>query len=244
MIIEKIQTSHKQYSIQYGREKIAFSLSFNHRKSLKINVHPDKTVTVVAPKNTSLENIILRIKRRAFWIIKQKNYFERFQPLPSKRLYVSGESHYYLGKQYRLKVRKDSGQGVKLIGKYINVYTPNVHDTNEVKKLLQGWYRKHAESIFAQRLLFCHEAIKRIKIGQPPIRILHMKKRWGSCSKSGEILLNTELVKAPLHCIDYVIIHEICHLKIRPHNKEFYKLLTRCLPDWIQRKEKLERVVI
>lgn len=234
----------KKYSIKFGREQIRIALSFNERKTLKISVYPNKTVTVDAPKGKKLQAILARVKERAPWIIKQRDYFERFQPLLTQRQYVSGESYYYLGRQYRLKVHKNSGKGVKLIGRYINVYMPYVKNSSEVRELLQDWYKRHAEVIFSQRLELYSKVIKCLKVIYPKIRIRHMKKRWGSCSKAGAIVLNTELVKAPLHCIDYVIMHEICHLKNRPHDNGFYKLLEKHMPDWKLRKERLERVII
>ncbi len=234
----------KEYSIKFGKERIKIFLSLKERKTLKISVHPDKTITVDAPKGKKLQDILARVRKRTPWIIKQRDYFERFQPLLTKRQYVSGESHYYLGRQYRLKVRRDSEQSVKLIGKYVNVYAPHVNNSNEVKKLLQGWYRKHAEAIFPHRLNLYARVINRMNVNHPEIKIRQMKKRWGSCSKIGAIILNTELVKAPLHCIDYVIMHEICHLKISPHNNGFYKLLEKYMPDWKLRKERLEKVMV
>jgi predicted metal-dependent hydrolase len=234
----------KECSIKFGSERIKITLSFKERKTLKISVQPDKTITVDAPKGKKQRDILARVKGRASWIIKQRDYFERFQPLLAQRQYVSGESHYYLGRQYRLKVRKNSEQSVKLIGKYINVYTPYVNDSNEIKKLLQDWYRKHAETIFFQRLNLYAGVINRMNVNHPELKIRNMKKRWGSCRKAGAIVLNTELVKAPLHCIDYVIMHEICHLKNSPHNNGFYKLLEKHMTDWKLRKERLEKVII
>lgn len=235
---------NKECSIKFGRERVKISLSFKERKTLRISVHPNKTIAVDAPKGKKIRDILARVRKRAPWIIKQRDYFERFQPLLTQRKYVSGETHYYLGRQYRLKVHKNSEQSVKLIGKYINVYSTNVNDSNEIKNLLQGWYRKHAEAIFSQRLNLYDKVVKCMDVIYPEIKIRHMKKRWGSCRKAGAVVLNTELVKAPLHCIDYVIMHEICHLKISSHNNGFYKLLEKYMPDWKLRKERLEKVII
>jgi len=234
----------KEYSIKFGREQIKISLSFRERKTLRISVHPDKTITVDAPKGKKLQAVLLRVKERVPWIIKQRDYFERFQPLFTQRQYISGESYYYLGRQYRIKVHKNYRKGVKLIGKYINVYTPHANNPSEVRELLHDWYKRHAEAIFSQRLDLFNKVIKRLNVIHPDIRIRHMKKRWGSCGKAGAIVLNTELVKASLHCIDYVIMHEICHLKIHTHNNGYFKLLSKYMPDWKKRKEKLEKVLI
>lgn len=234
----------KECSIKFGKEHLKIFLSFKERKTLKISVHPDKTIIVDAPKGKKLQDILAKVKKRTPWIIKQRDYFERFQPLLVQRKYVSGENYYYLGRQYRLKVHKNSEEIVKLIGKHINVYTINVNDPNGIKKLLLDWYRKHAKVIFSQQLNLYDKVIKRMDVIYPEIKIRHMKKRWGSCSKSGAIVLNTELIKAPLYCIDYVIMHELCHLKINFHNKGFYKLLEKHMPDWKLRKERLEKVII
>ncbi len=234
----------KGCSIKFGREQIRVALSLRERKTIRISVHPDKTVTVNAPKGVKRHTILSRVKDRAPWIIKQKNYFERFQPLLTQRQYISGESHYYLGRQYRLKVHKNSEKNVKLIGRYIHVYTPHVNNSSQVRQLLCDWYKRHAEAIFSRRVEFYAKVIERLNVVYPKINVRHMKKRWGSCSKSRAIALNAELIKAPLQCIDYVIMHEICHLKNSSHDNQFYKLLKKVMPDWKLRKERLEHVII
>jgi predicted metal-dependent hydrolase len=234
----------KKYNVKFGRERIKIYLSIKERKTLKICVHPNKTVTVLAPKGEKVKTILKKIKERAPWIIRQRDYFERFQPLITQRQYISGESYYYLGRQYRLKVHKNSERSVKLIGKYINVYTPDAHNYSETKNSLQNWYKRHALSIYSSRAEHFRKTTERLSVKFPEIKIRHMKKRWGSCSKNNSITLNTELIKAPIHCIDYVIMHEICHLKNGSHDNGFYKLLKKYMPDWEIRKERLERVII
>ncbi|HDH00781.1 MAG TPA: M48 family peptidase [Nitrospirae bacterium] len=232
------------HSLFFGHRKISFFLSFSKRKNLNISVHPDQKVTVDAPVNKSLDEIFARVKKRAPWIIKQKNYFERFQPLPTQRQYVSGETHYYLGRQFRLKVLKRKIDGVKLIGSFFYIYSSNRNDTKKTEELLNKWHEEHARKIFTKRFEICFLIAMKHKIPQPKIRFRKMLKRWGSCTKSGTITLNYELIKAPLHCIDYVIMHELCHLRIHSHGKYFNKLLSKCMPDWEWRKERLERVII
>jgi hypothetical protein len=158
---------------------------------------------------------------------------------------LSGETHRYLGRQYRLKVQVGTPTGVKLIGRFLQVRTKSEASGEVVRELLEGWYRHHAERVFAQRLLHCLEAVRVLRLTQTPTLSVHkMVKRWGSCTIAGAIRLNVELVKAPVPCIDYVIVHELCHLKAHNHGPVFYRLLTRCLPDWEARKERLEGVTL
>ena len=240
----KTAVSPKHHSIQFGKEKIVFILSFENRKRLSITVHPDKSITAKAPLGKTVDAVLERIKKRASWIIKQKQYFERFQPLPPEKQYVSGETFLYLGRQYRLKVRKDKQETVKLIGRYLNVYTKDTGNKKRIKYLVDSWYLEHGKIIIMRHFEQCFESIKRISISYPKIRFRRMKNRWGSFGKTGTITLNTELINAPLYCIDYVIVHELCHLKYPNHGKKFFQLLTRLMPDWKQRKKRLERVII
>lgn len=226
----------------YGSEHIECMIQFDDRENLKIIVYPDQTVFIKAPSPRSIPQVLEKLKKRAAWIIKQLNYFDQFRPRSPEPTYVSGESFYYLGRQYRLKVIQDATENVKLIGRYIRVQTSDKNDTVRVKALLDKWYKQHAETIFNRRLDICHESAKRYNINRPEFKLRSMKKRWGSCNISGGILLNTQLVRAPLRCIDYVIIHELCHLKYPAHSDKFFRLLTRLLPDWKERKERLEYV--
>jgi hypothetical protein len=228
-------------SITYGKEKISFNVLYVARKTLEIAVHPDANVIVKAPKGTTPKAIQVRIVKRARWIRKQIEYFRKFDPRTLSRRYVGGETHLYLGRQYRLKIKKQKGNAVKLKGAYFYVMTPDSYCTQQIKDLLEDWYKEHAYLVFARRLEICYETAKKLNVPFPEIKLRRMTKRWGSCSKSGDILLNTNLVKASLYCIDYVIMHELCHLKAQTHNDRYYNLLSKYLPDWKRRKERLER---
>ncbi len=130
---------------------------------------------------------------------------------------------------------------MKLKGAYFYVMTPDPDNTQKVKELLDAWYKEHARTIFSRRLEECYILTKKLNVPFPHIKLRKMSKRWGSCSKSGDILLNTALVKASLYCIDYVIMHELCHLKVHTHNSGYFKLLSKYMPDWEKRKDRLEK---
>src|SRR5271157_1242527 len=162
-----ISNDAKEYSFKFGREKIKISLSITERKTLKICVHPDKSVTVYAPKGKKVSEVLKKIRERCPWIIKQRDYFERFQPLITPRKYVSGECHYYLGRQYRLKVYKNTESDVKLIGKFIEIYMSDVSNHSEIRELLYKWYAKHALSIFNRRIELYKNVIKNLNVDFP-----------------------------------------------------------------------------
>jgi predicted metal-dependent hydrolase len=106
------------------------------------------------------------------------------------------------------------------------------------------WYRKRAHETLGRYLEKCYAIASRHGVAEPVLTIRTMPRRWGSCSLKGRITLNLNLVKAPVHCIEYVIMHELCHLKYHDHSKSFYSLLTRCQPDWRHRKEILNKAFI
>ena len=239
----KVEPRAERYSVQFGGERIDFLLSYGDRKRLSISVHPDQSVTVKSPQGRTLEAVLGKVRKRGAWIVKQREYFERFQPLPPAKQYVSGETHLYLGRQYRLKVVKDESETAKLKGRFLYVYTRNKKDRSKVRGLVRGWYLDHARALLSHRFEVCLETAKRFRIPRPRVLLRRMRRRWGSCTKSRNIVLNTELVRAPLHCIDYVIMHELCHLKFPDHGKGFYRLLSRCMPDWERRKQRLEQVI-
>ena len=231
-------------SIAYGKDNIHYTVAFADRKTMEIAVHPDTRVVVKAPKGTSAETIKTRIVRRARWIRKQIKYFDRFVPRTPPRSYVGGETHLYLGRQYRLKIRKQRESVVKLKGSFLYVQVFDPKNRRAVKRLLDEWYKEHSRVVFTRRLESCYDAARRLNVPMPKLQLRNMSRRWGSCGKNGTILLNTALVQAPLYCIDYVIMHELCHLKAPTHNNGYYKLLSKYMPDWERRKEQLERALL
>lgn len=232
-------------AIEYGKNKIGFLLETKKRKALRITVNPDRSVFVSAPKGFTIEDIKQKVISRASWIIKQQDYFSNFFPCITPRTYTSGETHCYLGRQYRLKNIFAKNPLVKLKGKFFYIYTAKTKSSTLNKKLLYSWYKNKAFSHF--RTILDKSMLKLAKYGLPPSKmtVRLMKSRWGSCSfLNGSILLNTELIKAPVHSIEYVIMHELCHLKHPKHDKRFYNFLRLVMPDWEKRKKRLEKTTL
>ncbi len=226
-------------TLQYGTQTIEYELQFANRKTLGITVHPDLRVTVQAPQGSSVSTVEDMLRRRGAWILRQQREFEDYLPTLPPRQYVSGETHLYLGKRYRLKVVESDTSDVKLSGGRFYIQTGSTKDPAKIKALLDSWYRERAARVFSEQLALGFKKLKRYGVPQPTLRIRTMKKRWGSCTKSDIILLNLKLIQVPKYCIDYVIMHELVHLKEHHHGPAYYALLDRLMPDWEERRHKL-----
>lgn len=228
------------HDIQFGSRTIDFRLEYSNRKSLGISVTPELLVLVKAPADTTLEKVKEKIRKKAPWIIRQQGFFLSFHPKTPPRRFVGGETHLYLGRQYRLKIIKCEIESVKLMGQFIEVETT---DKSRVKQLVNDWYLKKAKTKFlsiAQPLI---DKFKKYKVEPDSIVLREMPTRWGSCTPKGKIILNPELIKAPKGCIKYVIIHELCHLIHHDHTQKFIDLQTREMRDWEKWKAKLEKLL-
>ena len=229
----------------YAGKRIAFRIERRKRTKLAITVHPGMRLEVVAPLGADKKEVLHRVHRRSSWILKQWRYFEQFQPIQPDRRYVSGETVQYLGRHYRLKLHKSAINEVKLSGRFLHVWTKKPLARSHIQALVEGWYREHAARLFAHRLtLILNDYPSLGGATSPRTSMRRMRNRWGSCARTGKVLLNPELVKAPVHCIDYVILHELCHLKVQRHSPTFYRLLSRHMPDWEQRKRRLNNIVL
>jgi predicted metal-dependent hydrolase len=228
-------------SINYGKRQFDVDVKEGPGKNLAVTVHPDLRITAKAPIGFDEKVIWQRLKKKASWIAKQIDYFLEFHPLSPERKYVSGETHYYLGRQYRLKIKQAKSPQLKLIGGFFVIGLPDIHNNEQAKKLTQNWYAEHAINILQKR--FAKHLPQFVKLGtkEPTVKFKRMKKRWGSYSNKGIIVLNLDLIKTPTHCIDYVIIHELCHSVFTKHDNKFYLLLKKMLPDWEKCKNRLEK---
>ncbi len=227
--------------IEFGSVVMEYAVEYRTRKTLGICVRPDGSVEVKAPRDTPLEQIRRHVHRRAPWIYKQQRYFSSFGIHTPERKYVSGESHWYLGRQYMLRVVDSERNEVHYKG---NILEVECRHRKDVRPLLLAWYRKRAEIKFKEYAAPLIARFSRHQVKPSGVKLKEMETRWGSCTTSGQILLNPRLIGAPRICIEYVILHELCHLVYRNHTKAFYELLTQEMPDWKKWKMKLERLMV
>jgi predicted metal-dependent hydrolase len=230
-------------TLTYGGDTIGYEVRFlASRRTLGIEVHPDSRVLVRAPLGCPEALIAERVQKRAGWISRQLAEFERYRPRTPARQYIAGESHLYLGRQCRLKLASGDATGVKLSRGQLLVTLPGEPDAERVKAMLHRWYLDRARAVFAEIL---NASLPHFKTALPPRLIVRaMQSRWGSLSRAGTMTLNVNLVRAPRPCIEYVVIHELCHTRHRDHDARFFKLLGQVMPDWEERKRRLEAALL
>lgn len=230
------------YSFRYGGETFQYDVCFtsNHLNKISIHVHPNASVQVDAPIGRSKKDINEAVLKRARWIISNINNAKQRNEHVLPRQYISGENVFYLGRRYQLKIHtvQSDETSVKLVRGYLNVSVPSA-DTQLIKDQIKSWYRDRAKEVFQRRLDAVNNEIVWLS-NTPEWRLFSMQKQWGSCSPKGVLLFNPHLVKAPRECVDYVIRHEICHLREHNHSKKYYRLLEELMPDWKSVKAKLD----
>lgn len=234
--------SEMRKTLVYGDTRISYTIQFGQSlaKRIRISLLPNGHVEVLAPLDADLQAIENAVRQRARWIWQQLQAWRLRQEHVLPRRYVSGESHFYLGRRHMLKVVSDkaSKPGVKMLRGRLEVHTPDT-SPRTIQSLLNAWYRERAQEVFHRRLASCLDRAVWLKQA-PSIRLLNMKTQWGSCSPKGELILNPSLVKAPSACIDYVLCHELCHIQQHNHSKRFYTLLTQLVPEWVSHKQELD----
>jgi len=238
------RSDNTRHHLYYGQDKISYEVIRKDKaRKLRIKVYPDQRVVVSVPMQVTDEFIHQSVQKRVRWIWQHLQDFAKQKTDVLPKRYVSGEPQFYLGRRYVLKVLVDPEQAanVKLIRGKLTVSL--THDSRDraakVKTLLDSWYQTKARVVFAERLASVLPQADWVH-SSPTFKILSMKKQWGSCSAQGNLVLNPHLVKAPKECIDYVILHELCHIKEHNHSERFWRLLSQVMPHWKAVKTELD----
>ena len=235
----------KSFVLVYGDTRLPYEVNEDPGRSTRLAIHvdPDGTISVDAPSGYSDDAIKSAVQKRARWITahvtEAVGRFAHVRP----REYVSGEQVLYLGRRYILKVIKTDKplKSAKLRGNRLEVQS-RTGAFDEIKGRVRGWFRTKSQGYFAHRLDQLSTQLPWVET-PPPFRLLEMSRQWGSCSPSGQIILNPHLVKTPRACIDYVIVHELAHLKHHNHGSDFFRLMDAIVPEWQTHKETLDKMV-
>jgi predicted metal-dependent hydrolase len=229
-------------SVAYGTSKIEYSVNRSRqRNTAEVAVDPKEGVIVTCPQETSDDQVEKIVLKKAPWIISKMKRLGEVAAEPPEREYVSGETYYYLGRGYRLKVIEDESvypYEVKLKGGRFEVRIPPISDEHPreimVPSALTSWFINKAENRLRQRV---DQYSPKVGVEPEGIIVKNQMKRWGSCTKDQVLNLNFRIVMAPMSVIDYVVVHELIHLIVDDHSNEFWDKMRAILPDYERRKE-------
>jgi predicted metal-dependent hydrolase len=230
--------------INFGRKNILYSIRRgNRKKTVAINITPTAQVIVLAPHFLGKDKIERFVVKKAPWILEKQAYFARLSELYPEKEFVSGEQILFLGRNYRLKLIKSEtySDTPTLVGRRmfisIDKYLNLENKRRLIRDMLSKWYFSKTKNIIKQRI---SRYVKIMGVKQPKFKIKEQKKRWGSCSNRAILRFNWRISMAPISVIDYIVVHELCHLKVKNHSSDFWKLVSLALPDYQRRRDWLK----
>lgn len=202
-------------------------------KSATIKVE-DGVVIIVVPRALTQERIKKLLDDKKLWI-KQKIALHPQLPVALEKQYVSGEAFSYLGRNYRLKITEGELTPIKLVQGRLTISAPNNSSQHKlVKYALTNWFRRRAELKLREKIIRYSPIVG---VETNGYKVKSFQSRWGSCTPRGRVDFNWKIIMAPNRVVDYVVVHELCHLKQHDHSPQFWKLVESIMPDCLESKE-------
>lgn len=225
----------KRLTIQYGTKRIEFTVTYRRRKTIEIGVEPPDLVSVVAPEGTDDEVLLKYVNSKAKWIVQKLYEIKEIQSQHIDREYVNGEAFMYLGRNYSLLIIKDDSLKKPITKLYQGkfVITTPTKDQVKLKASMEEWYRERTLEKVHERIAHYQ---RYFDVEPTDIKVKEQKKRWASCTSKRELLFNWRCGMAPSWVLDYIVVHEMCHMLQMDHSKEFWLLVERILPDYEKRR--------
>ena len=223
-----------EVTFMHKNREIKFNIIYRKRKTMSLEIKKDGIINAIAPNALDKTFIVDKVKNKSDWIIKKLDEIEVLNNNRYIRSYESGDIFLYLGNEYILEVLVDKttiGTSVSLENNKLIVRS-NSNTKDVIQRALKNWYTDETLGITKERInyykLFFEDTVTSIKIKD-------QKSRWASCTYKNEILFNLRCSMMPIQIIDYIVVHEMCHMEHRNHSKDFYLAVERILPDYKQR---------
>ncbi len=241
--MKEVSTETRKLCTEHG--EIVFTLEIKDIKNINLRIRHNGEVYVSAPINASKDTIDSFVMRKSKYIRNAIDSFRQNDISKYDMQYISGENVTFLGKNIRIKVKKDTEEYVSYDGIFICIHVKRPDYYNCKKNLFNNWLNEQCDKIFSEIIKDIHERFAHYNVPMPELRLRNMTSRWGSClPNKGIITLNKRLIEAPKNCIEYVVYHELCHFIHPNHSKQFYSLLQIMLPDWKNHKQILENSLL
>ncbi|WP_297699074.1 M48 family metallopeptidase [uncultured Fibrobacter sp.] len=221
---------------------ISYTLERKPVKNINLRIRADQSVYVSAPKDVAAKMVDAFVVEKSAYILRAlKKFKDKNREADSENNFVNGETVKFLGRNLRLKIKNASRSKVESDESYVTLYVKDVQDADLKKRVLETWLRKKCKDEITAICKKVYPQVKKYGVAFPEIQLREMVSRWGSCSpKKGFMTFNTALIAMPVSCIEYVVTHEFTHFLYPNHSKKFYQQLATFMPDWEERKKRLE----
>lgn len=198
---------------------------------MTLKIERDGTIAMLVPERTTKEEIERFFRSKIAWLTKKlKEYKDAQERIGGPRLYITGETFLYLGEEFPLEV-VEGGRKKLVLSR--GVFRLNSDHNSDGRTMFREWYRARAREIFAERVNYYS---KRLDLLPRGIRITAARTRYGSCSSDDRLSFSYRLIMAPYHVIDYIIVHELAHIKVKNHSKKFWEYVEKVMPDYKERR--------
>ena len=221
-----------------------YKIVFSRRRTLSINISPDYGVVVKAPNRTPVGAIRRFVNEKSDWIIKTLKGFDSLKRIDNNDGYSDGDTLLLFGREHKLKLIASDNYSVRL-GNNNSIEAGFAKDKNPkiIKAMLESWFKYIAQNKFPARFREILSKYMNYRFAPTGFVVRTMKKRWGSCSSKGKIAISYDLIRLDEIYAEYVIIHELCHLKHHNHSTSYYKLLSEIYPNWKKVREELKKYI-
>ena len=232
-------TATETSEITFGETRLAYGIrrSPRRKKTVSVSVDPNGDVLLVAPQHLPTARLDAVVRRKARWIVQRIRRVQSHGTALSPREFVSGESVLYLGRHYRLKVHAQVADEAKLKGGWLHASAPHgPQRKTQIRDAVVSWFRHHAAQRLPERV---NEWQQKAGVPMPRVIITEPRTRWGSCDSRGTIRLNWRIMQAPMRLVDYVVVHELVHLRHRGHGRDYWQAVGKVMPDYERRRKDL-----
>ena len=229
-------------TVEADGNAISYTLERKPVKNINLRIRADQCVYVSAPKDVAAKMVDAFVVEKSAYILRAlKKFKDRYRESTLENNFVNGETVKFLGRNLRLKVKNASRSKVESDESYVTLYVKDVQDADLKKRVLETWLRKKCKDEITAICKKVYPQVKKYGVAFPEIQLREMVSRWGSCSpKKGFVTFNIALIAMPVSCIEYVVTHEFTHFLYPNHSKKFYQQLATFMPDWEERKKRLE----
>ncbi|MFS8185623.1 M48 family metallopeptidase [Rossellomorea marisflavi] len=214
--------------------ELEYEIKYSKRKTVNISVERDRSIIVRAPEGVSEEKIDFIIKSKRQWILDKVNHEQKYPVKLEPKEFVSGETIMYLGRNYQLLVVDEEIEGIEFNQRFLISRS----NQKEAYSLLKDWYMDRAKIKIEPKV---KSYAQNLGVNYKEVKISDMKYRWGSCTPNNNVIFNWRLIKAPMHVLDYLIVHELAHLIEPNHTPEFWNIVSIQVPTYLKAKEWLKQ---